>query len=77
MKRRDFLLATAMFVPSLRYAKAQQPTKKKRIAAASASTKVEDMRRELGQTWDNELKRVGLIEGEKRHHRSLFCGGTS
>jgi len=64
MKRRDFLLATAMFVPSLRYAKAQQPTKKKRIAAASASTKVEDMRRELGQTWDNELKRVGLIEGE-------------
>jgi putative tryptophan/tyrosine transport system substrate-binding protein len=65
MKRRDFLLATAMFVPSLRFAKAQQPTKKKRIAAAVASTKVEDMRRDPAYlTWDSELKRVGLIEEE-------------
>jgi len=35
MKRRDFLIATAMLVPSLQYAEAQQPTKKKRIALQS------------------------------------------
>lgn len=65
MKRRDFLLATAMLVPSLRYAHARQPATKKRIAAAIASTKVEDMRRDPAhQFWNDELKRVGLIEGE-------------
>ena len=65
MKRRDFLIATAMLVPSLQYAEAQQPTKKKRIAAAIASTKVEDLRRDPNyQAWEVELKRVGLIEGE-------------
>jgi len=65
MKRRDFLLVTAILVPSLRYANAQQPPRKKRIAAVIASTTVEDTHRDpLFVFWMAELRRVGLIEGE-------------
>ncbi|MBR1121863.1 ABC transporter substrate-binding protein [Bradyrhizobium lablabi] len=65
MKRRDFLLATAIWLPSLRYAEAQQSTPKKRIAVVMASTKVEDVKRDpLARLFDAELRRTGLIEGE-------------
>jgi putative tryptophan/tyrosine transport system substrate-binding protein len=64
MKRRDFLLATAMLVPSLRYAEAQQPDRKKRIAAVQASTRPENLRDSAYLAFANELRRVGLIEGE-------------
>jgi putative ABC transport system substrate-binding protein len=65
MKRRDFLLATAMFVPSLRRASAQQPTAKKRIAVVLVTTRIEDLGRDpVTQLWRDELKRVGLVEGE-------------
>jgi putative ABC transport system substrate-binding protein len=65
MKRRDFLLAAVIFAPTMRHAIAQQPAPKKRIAVALASTKVEDMRRDpMSRIWDDEMRRVGLIEGE-------------
>jgi putative tryptophan/tyrosine transport system substrate-binding protein len=65
MKRREFLLATLMLVPAARHAAAQQPPVKKRIGLASASLKVEDAKRDpLGQLFDAELRRAGVIEGE-------------
>jgi putative ABC transport system substrate-binding protein len=65
MKRRDFLLAGATLLASLRHAMAQQAAKKKRLAIVSASAKLEDMTRDpLWLFGDREMKRVGLIEGE-------------
>src|SRR5260370_36627611 len=65
MKRRDLLCVGAMLAPAIRDDMAQQPATKKRIAVALASTKVEDIRRDpMSRIWDEELRRVGLIEGE-------------
>jgi len=78
MKRRDFLIATAMFVPSLRCARAQQPAAKKRIAVVLASTKVEDIPRDPAyRVWNEELRRVGLIEGENIIIESYSAEGRS
>ena len=64
MRRRDFLLLTAALAPSLRYARAQQPAKK-RIAVVAVATKLEDMKRDATSLfYDSEMRRVGLIEGE-------------
>jgi len=62
MRRREFLAALgAAFVPV--DARAQQAITKKRIAILVSSTKVEDMRRAYKMFFD-ELRRVGLVEGE-------------
>src|SRR4051812_12654084 len=64
MRRRDFLLTTAMFVHSVQFARAQA-SNKKRIAVAIASTKIENLARDpVTQMFNNELRRAGLIEGE-------------
>jgi putative ABC transport system substrate-binding protein len=78
MKRRDFLLATAMLVPSLRYAGAQQAAPKKRIAAAIASLRPEDLKRDpIARLFDDELKRAGLIEGENVIIDRYYAEGRS
>jgi putative ABC transport system substrate-binding protein len=65
MKRRELLLATAMLVPSLRYANAQRPAPKKRIAILNASATIEAAKRDpLTPVFEAELKRAGVIEGE-------------
>lgn len=66
MKRRDFLFAAAMLVPSLRYAMAQQPAPKKRLAVIGFS-KVEDLRiggEKNATVFFEELVRLGFVEGE-------------
>jgi putative tryptophan/tyrosine transport system substrate-binding protein len=78
MKRREFLLAAAMLAPAIRHAMAQQPTPKKRIAVALASTKVENIRRgPMFRIWDDEMRRVGLIEGENIIIDSYSAEGRS
>ena len=65
MKRRDFLFVAAMFAPAIRYASAQQPATKKRLALI-ASLKVEDQRigRDPNATiFFEELQRLGHVEG--------------
>lgn len=65
MKRRDFLLATAMLAPALRHASAQQPATKKRLAAIVY--RVEDFRiggHPLGAAFLEELQRLGYVEGQ-------------
>jgi putative ABC transport system substrate-binding protein len=65
MKRRDFLLAAAMISTGMGHATAQQATTKKRIAIASASAKVENVRRDpQAKMFFDELKRLGYVEGE-------------
>jgi putative ABC transport system substrate-binding protein len=65
MKRRDFLLLIATLVPSVRYARAQQPATKKRLAIVAASTKLEDMKRDpLFLLGESELRRAGIREGD-------------
>jgi putative ABC transport system substrate-binding protein len=66
MRRRDFLLAAAMLVPTTRQAMAQQATAKKRIAVIGLG-KVADLR--IGgdpnaTVFFEELKRLGYVEGE-------------
>jgi putative tryptophan/tyrosine transport system substrate-binding protein len=66
MKRRDFLLVAAMLAPATRYASAQQPAAKKRLAVIGFA-KVEDLRigREPNATvFFEELQRLGYVEGE-------------
>jgi putative ABC transport system substrate-binding protein len=64
MKRRDFLLATALLAPAIRHASAQQPATKKRLAVITY--KVEDMRiggYPLATVFFEELQRLGYVEG--------------
>jgi putative ABC transport system substrate-binding protein len=66
MHRRDFLLASVMFVSGARYAAAQHPSPKKRLAVIGLS-KVEDLRiggHPYATVFFEELKRLGLVEGE-------------
>jgi len=66
MKRRDFLLATALLAPAIRNASAQQPAPKKRLAAIGV-VKVEDQRigrDPLSTIFIQELQRLGYVEGE-------------
>src|SRR5262245_17043771 len=65
MKRRDFLLATVMSLPALRYARAQQPATKKRIALVAPMGKVDDSKPDPnGIAFFEEMKRSGYVEGE-------------
>jgi len=67
MKRREFLIATAMLATAMRQAMAQQAAKMKRVASMHASTKVEDQR--IGSSDPiftfllEEMKRLGYVEG--------------
>ena len=68
MKRRAFLVATAMLATARRQAMAQQPTKIKRVASMHPTTTVEDQR--IGSSSDpgftfllKEMKRLGYVEG--------------
>ena len=64
MKRRDFLLATALLAPAIRHASAQQPVAKKRLAVIVF--KVEDTRiggHPLATVFFEELQRLGYVEG--------------
>jgi putative ABC transport system substrate-binding protein len=66
MKRREFLLAAAMLAPAMRYAMAQQPAPKKRLAVIGV-TKVETLKiggDPLATVFFEELKRLGYVEGE-------------
>jgi putative ABC transport system substrate-binding protein len=66
MQRRDFLLASAMFVSGTRYGVAQQPAPKKCLAVIGFS-KVEDLRiggHPNATVFFEELKRLGFVEGE-------------
>jgi ABC-type uncharacterized transport system substrate-binding protein len=64
MKRREFLLATAILLPSLRYAKAQQPAPKKRIALVFPAERVADKADSNGIAFFEEMRRLGYTEGE-------------
>ena len=67
MKRRAFLVATAMLATATRQAMAQQPSKMKRVASMHPTTKVEDQR--IGSSDPvftfllEEMKRLGYVEG--------------
>src|SRR5947207_636249 len=63
MKRRDFLHAAAMLVPAIRYARAQQPAQKKRIAYVDPALNVESMQGASRPFFD-EMRRLGYLEGE-------------
>lgn len=66
MKRRDFLLATAMLAPTIRHALAQQPAPKKRLALIVFG-KIEDARiggHPNATVFLGELQRLGFVEGE-------------
>jgi putative ABC transport system substrate-binding protein len=67
MKRREFLLGTAMLASLTCAASAQQAVAKKRIAVVEPSIKVADMRIGGDARYDvllNELRRLGYVEGE-------------
>lgn len=65
MKRRDFLLATGLFLAFPQHSNAQQKPPKKRLAIVFASIRIEDLQRDpMGRIGDAELKRAGIIEGE-------------
>jgi putative ABC transport system substrate-binding protein len=64
MKRRDFLLATALLAPAIRRASAQQPVAKKRLAAILYN--IDSFRvggDPLATAFLEELKRLGYVEG--------------
>lgn len=68
MKRRAFLVATAMVATARRQAMAQQAAKMKRVASMHPTTKVEDQK--IGSSSDpgftfilEEMKRLGYVEG--------------
>jgi putative tryptophan/tyrosine transport system substrate-binding protein len=65
MKRREFLLAAAILVPSLGYAIAQQPATKKRIALVAPAGNPRDPRPDPNAlAFFDEMKRLGYVEGE-------------
>jgi putative ABC transport system substrate-binding protein len=65
MKRRDFLLATALLAPAVRHVSAQQPAAKKRLAAIVYNAdgfKIGG--HPLNTAFLQELQRLGYVEGE-------------
>jgi hypothetical protein len=76
MKRREFLIATAVLATATRQAMAQQAAKMKRLAIIHSAVKPADMR--IGgdpnyATFLEELKRLGYVEGVQPNCRSLLC----
>jgi putative ABC transport system substrate-binding protein len=66
MKRRDFLFAAAVLVPTMHHAMAQQAAAKMRLAVIGFA-KVEDLRigrNAYATVFFEELKRLGYVEGE-------------
>jgi putative tryptophan/tyrosine transport system substrate-binding protein len=66
MKRRDFLVSTAMFAATAPHASAQQSAKMKRLALVHPTLKPADLRIGHDPTWTvffEELKRLGRVEG--------------
>jgi putative ABC transport system substrate-binding protein len=66
MKRRAFLVATAMLATATRQAMAQQPEKMKRVAMIHPALKPADMRIGGDPTYAiifEEMKRLGYVEG--------------
>lgn len=66
MRRRDFLLATAMLATEMRQARAQQPSKMKRVTMVHTSMKPDDMRIGGDPNYAiifEEMKRLGYVEG--------------
>lgn len=65
MKRRDFLLASAMMAGGLHRAVAQQAAPRKRLAIALPAVKADALRAErYSRIFFDELKRQGFVEGE-------------
>ena len=67
MRRREFLIGSAMLASGTRRASAQQVTAKKRIAMVHPSTKIAEMRigGDGGYTiYLQELQRLGYVEGQ-------------
>jgi putative tryptophan/tyrosine transport system substrate-binding protein len=66
MKRREFLIATAMLATAMRQAMAQQSAKMKRVAMVHPATKPDDMRIGGDPNYAiilKEMKRLGYVEG--------------
>ena len=74
MKRREFLLAAAMLAPAMRYAMAQQPAPKKRIAYVDPALSLEVMQA-VSRPFFDELKRLGYVEGENLIAERYSGGG--
>jgi putative ABC transport system substrate-binding protein len=66
MKRREFLIATAMLATATRQTVAQQAAKMKRVAMVHPATKPADMRIGGDTAYAiifEEMKRLGYVEG--------------